>query len=224
MLRLLSRLTEATAAIPVRLTSIDTSIPIPAIDSDSIKRGADIERISRQSSLLMLRNFKKAPSFNCQIKIRSGKIHACSTISCHANGYKQLQCDSIIELVVCQIYFNLLSIVIHAPVSFTDIPQTTAITKRLLSARARAKKMFRQFNEAESEDECLDEDIRRRLTDEEGRREIEKIISLQEMIKIKSMPKEQRDQLIKRIKDIEGISQRQAVRILGVTPKMVDRA
>lgn len=84
--------------------------------------------------------------------------------------------------------------------------------------------MFRQFNEAESEDECLDEDIRRRLTDEEGRREIEKIISLQEMIKIKSMPKEQRDQLIKRIKDIEGISQRQAVRILGVTPKMVDRA
>ena len=40
---------------------------------------------------------------------------------------------------------------------------------------------------------------------------------------IKSMPKAERDVLILRIKAIEGISQRQAARILGVAPNIVIR-
>lgn len=79
-----------------------------------------------------------------------------------------------------------------------------------------AIKKFVEFNKAECEEECLDDNRKQRLTDEEAKAEITKIISLQEIATIKSMPKVQRDDLISRIKAIEGISQRQVVRILGV--------
>lgn len=82
---------------------------------------------------------------------------------------------------------------------------------------------FVEFNEAECEEECLDDNRKERLTDEEAKLEIAKIISLQEIAIIKSMPKVQRDALILRIKAVEGISQRQAARILGVAPNIVIR-
>jgi REP element-mobilizing transposase RayT len=86
-----------------------------------------------------------------------------------------------------------------------------------------AIKKFVEFNEAECEEECLDDNKKQRLTDEEAKAEIAKIISLQEIAIIKSMPKVQRDDLISRIKAIEGISQRQVARILGVAPNLVIR-
>lgn len=86
-----------------------------------------------------------------------------------------------------------------------------------------AKKKFVEFNEAKSEDECLEDNRKERLTDEEAKAEIAKIISLQDIAAIKSMPKVQRDVLILKIKSIEGISQRQAARILGVAPNLVIR-
>jgi len=38
---------------------------------------------------------------------------------------------------------------------------------------------------------------------------------------IKSLPKEQRDKMLLRIKRIEGITQRQAARILGISPNLI---
>jgi putative transposase len=87
-----------------------------------------------------------------------------------------------------------------------------------------AIKKFVEFNEAECGEKCLDDDRKVRLTDEEAKLEIAKIVPLQETALIKSMPKARRDALILRIKAIEGISQRQAARILGVAPNLVMRA
>ena len=84
-------------------------------------------------------------------------------------------------------------------------------------------KKFVEFNEAEREEECLDDNKKQRLTGEEAKAEITKIIFLQEIVVIKSMPKVQRDDLISRIKVIEGISQHQVARILGVAPNLVIR-
>lgn len=84
-------------------------------------------------------------------------------------------------------------------------------------------KKFVEFNEAECEEGCLDDNRKERLTDEEAKAEIVKIISLKDISTIKSMPKVQRDVLILKIKAIEGISQRQAARILGVAPNLVIR-
>lgn len=45
----------------------------------------------------------------------------------------------------------------------------------------------------------------------------EKLISLAEIVKIKTLPKAERDELISRIKKIKYLSQRQAARILGIS-------
>jgi putative transposase len=89
--------------------------------------------------------------------------------------------------------------------------------------RELAIKEFIAFNELECETECLDENRSRRLTDEEAKLEVARIIPINEIAVLKSMPKLQRDPIIMRIKEIEGLTQRQVSRILGVAPNLIFR-
>ena len=82
-------------------------------------------------------------------------------------------------------------------------------------------KRFIEYNEQENEDKFLDDRLRTRLTDEEARDEIIKLIQGYEISQIKSLPKQQRDALLVKIKEIEGLSQRQAARILGISPNLL---
>ncbi|MFI8577862.1 transposase [Rossellomorea aquimaris] len=81
-----------------------------------------------------------------------------------------------------------------------------------------AQERFREFNERANQDKCLEDhgDSRRRLTDDEARLEIKKRLGKLEIPQVKSLPKEERDRLLRRVKEIEGVSQQQAARILGV--------
>jgi len=93
------------------------------------------------------------------------------------------------------------------------------------NGRASAIASFREFNEAENEEKCLDDDqITKRLTDNQARAEIQKLIPLAEMVQIKSLPKAQRDKIISKVKEIEGLTQRQAARILGISPNLIYKA
>lgn len=90
--------------------------------------------------------------------------------------------------------------------------QTTAIKK------------FKEYNETENEDKCLDEDRNIRLTDEQAREEIKKVIEEFDITDIKNLPKVQRNELLLNIKQIEGVTQRQAARILGISPNLIFKA
>ena len=93
------------------------------------------------------------------------------------------------------------------------------------NGRASAIASFMEFNEAENEEKCLDDDqITKRLTDNQARAEIQKLIPLAEMVQIKSLPKAQRDKIISKVKEIEGLTQRQAARILGISPNLIYKA
>ncbi|ABR46355.1 protein of unknown function DUF1568 [Alkaliphilus metalliredigens QYMF] len=83
--------------------------------------------------------------------------------------------------------------------------------------RESAIKEFRKFNEQENKDNCLDDVIITSLRDEEARLEIEKILSGINIGQIKSLPKDQRDKIIREAKCIEGVKQRQLARLLGVS-------
>lgn len=85
---------------------------------------------------------------------------------------------------------------------------------------------FKEFNGAENNDQCLDEEVteRIRLSDEEARREILKLISGIEITQVKSLPKNERDKVLQDIKRIEGVTQRQAARILGISPNLIFKA
>jgi putative transposase len=85
---------------------------------------------------------------------------------------------------------------------------------------------LKQFNELESNDNCLDDVVseRLRLSDEEARREILKVINEIEIAQVKSLPKQKRDEVLQKVKRIKKISQRQAARVLGISPNLIFKA
>ncbi len=84
------------------------------------------------------------------------------------------------------------------------------------------RKRFKEFNEKRNHDQCLDEPIyKRRLSDEEARVEIKKVLGQVEIPQVKSLPRVRRNELLSKIKRIDGVSGRQAARILGVSPALV---
>jgi putative transposase len=87
-----------------------------------------------------------------------------------------------------------------------------------------AIKMFHAFNEFNNEDICLEDALGARLTDAESKAEIIKAIPEIEIGMIKNLPKLQRDRILARIKQIEGVSQRQAGRILDISTNIVFKA
>ena len=70
----------------------------------------------------------------------------------------------------------------------------------------------------------MDDEVPMRFTDEEAREEIKKAVSGFEITSIKSMQKAQRDELLKKVKALDGVTQRQAARILGVSPNLIFKA
>ena len=83
---------------------------------------------------------------------------------------------------------------------------------------------FKKFNDAENNDQCLDDEVKLRLTDKEARQEIIKHVNGIEIAQVKSLPKIERNEVLRRVKEIEGVAQRQAARILGVSPNLIFKA
>jgi REP element-mobilizing transposase RayT len=88
-----------------------------------------------------------------------------------------------------------------------------------------AQESFKEFNERNNHDNCLEDGAnRRKLTDEEARLEIKKLLGVIEIAQVKSLPKLKRNEIVRKIKRIDGLSQRQAARILGISPNLIFRA
>jgi putative transposase len=89
-----------------------------------------------------------------------------------------------------------------------------------------AQDRFRDFNERMNEDKCLEDydGLSKRLSDDEARIEIKKCLGNIEIPQLKSLPREKRNWLLRRVKRIDGVSQRQAARILGVSVNLVFKA
>ncbi|RIW34267.1 transposase [Bacillus salacetis] len=85
---------------------------------------------------------------------------------------------------------------------------------------------FRQFNEVLNIDACMEftEKNQFRLTDDEARKKIKKVLPSTEIAHVKSMAKKQRDHFLREVKMVPGVSHRQAARILGVSVTLVTRA
>ncbi|WP_335871153.1 transposase [Bacillus sp. 2205SS5-2] len=89
-----------------------------------------------------------------------------------------------------------------------------------------ARMRFKEFNERKNNDRCLEDsdDNSRRLSDDEARMEIRKCLGSLEIPHVKSLQKEQRTNVLRKVKRIDGLSQRQAARILGISPNLVFKA
>lgn len=91
--------------------------------------------------------------------------------------------------------------------------------------RKEALERFKEFNEKQNNDSCLDDyEVTKRLSDDEARMEINRILKGIEIPHVKSLTKQERDDILKKIKGIEGISQRQLARILGISANLIFKA
>ncbi|MFC4023600.1 transposase [Oceanobacillus longus] len=89
-----------------------------------------------------------------------------------------------------------------------------------------AREKFREYNERESNDESLDQrfEERRRLTDEEASRLIKELLGEFEIAQVKSLPRLKRKETLQKVKQIKGLTQRQAARILGISANIIFKA
>jgi len=108
--------------------------------------------------------------------------------------------------------------------SFSGLLDSEFILKLFSEDKDIAIKRFKAFNEVPNDDECLDNMKRIRLTDKEAKEEIKKLLLELDIVEIKSLPKAERDKIIRKIKEIEGITQRQIARILGISRNLVFKA
>ncbi|UMZ74738.1 transposase [Natranaerofaba carboxydovora] len=92
--------------------------------------------------------------------------------------------------------------------------------------RKEAIELFKEFNEAQNTDTCLDDMNGVRLTDEKAREEINKVISSLglDIKEVQGLAKRKRDKVLLKIKELDGVTQRQAARILEISPSMIFKA
>ena len=88
-----------------------------------------------------------------------------------------------------------------------------------------AREKFKEFNERKNDNVCLDVEVyRHRLSDEEARVEMKRVLGDIEIPQVKHLPRLNRNELLRKVKRIDGVSQRQAARILGVSQTLIFKA
>ncbi|QSX09222.1 transposase [Alkalibacter rhizosphaerae] len=106
---------------------------------------------------------------------------------------------------------------------FGNLLDDETILESFGTCRDVALKGFEEFHGRENQDECLDIEVRK-LKEKEARLEIEKVLAGKSVARVKSLPKEERDEMIRILKGIKGLNQRQLARILGISQALISKA
>ncbi|MDQ0254478.1 REP element-mobilizing transposase RayT [Evansella vedderi] len=107
----------------------------------------------------------------------------------------------------------------------SDLLDHTYILKLFSDDLRVARDRFKEFNEKKNDDKCLEDSTKiKRLSDDEARVKIKKILGDIEIAQVKILQGTKRTEILREVKKINGVSQRQAARILGVSPNLIFKA
>lgn len=94
--------------------------------------------------------------------------------------------------------------------------------------KVQAIKNFEAFHKYENEDynknEYIEFEILDKLTDEELKKAIEKILNIEHSLEIKKYNSDIRDKCIRKLKEIKGTTKTQIARVTGINRKVIERA
>ena len=90
--------------------------------------------------------------------------------------------------------------------------------------KTEAFKEFKEFMKQENDDNCLDDQIKLRKTDGELRVEIEAMLNGEPLGILLELDKSQRQEILRTIKQSEGVTQRQIARVTGLNQSIVFKA
>jgi Transposase and inactivated derivatives len=86
------------------------------------------------------------------------------------------------------------------------------------------QEIFGAFMEENDDIQCLDYVERKRITDREAEKIFTGIMKEQSILMLKGMPKKERDDVLRRLKNIEGVTIRQVSRLTGIGQTAVQNA
>lgn len=89
--------------------------------------------------------------------------------------------------------------------------------------RQKAKDLFIEYMNENNKDQCLDEGEKVRLSDEEVREYIAKL-GLVSINILQQLDRDRRDDIIRKLKKLEGVTVRQLSRVTGISKSVIDRA
>jgi REP element-mobilizing transposase RayT len=106
----------------------------------------------------------------------------------------------------------------------SGLTKTALILGMFAETTSQAIENFRLFNDEINEDKCLEESSAKYLPDSEAIKIMTNLNNNQPISTLSTMPKAERDLLLQRFKETEGLSLRQIARITGLGYQIVNRA
>ncbi|AJQ28884.1 transposase [Pelosinus fermentans] len=83
---------------------------------------------------------------------------------------------------------------------------------------------FKKYMNEQSDDNCIEIKDAKRITDEDTKKMIQKYANVKMATELQSMERIKRDEIIRRIKGVEGISTRQIARVTGICQTVISKA
>lgn len=108
--------------------------------------------------------------------------------------------------------------------SYNEYLNAQRIVDVNLVLQMQSKDQFIKYSNEKNEDNCLEYIEKYKLDDYEAREIIKKVSKVENVNEIQSFEKVKRDEIIRKLKEIEGLSIRQIARITGITRKIVEVA
>ena len=88
--------------------------------------------------------------------------------------------------------------------------------------RKKAKDLFIEYMNENNKDQCLDDEEKVRLSDDEVREYIAKL-GLVSINTLQQLDRDRRDAIIRKLKKLEGVTVRQLSRVTGISKSVIDR-
>jgi putative transposase len=106
----------------------------------------------------------------------------------------------------------------------TGLTDTSFILVIFAEEQTEAIRRFREQLKMEIHETCLDDEINPRKTDGEVKAEIEAMLNGKAVTTLQLMEKQKRNEILRRSKVIEGVTQRQIARVSGLNQNIVFKA
>ncbi|MBP2659732.1 MAG: transposase IS200-family protein [Firmicutes bacterium] len=104
------------------------------------------------------------------------------------------------------------------------IIETDFILAIFAEEREKAITGFKKYMNEQADDNCIEMKEAKRITDEDAKKMIQKYANVKMPAELQNMERRRRDEIIRKIKEIEGISTRQIARVTGMSQTVISKA
>jgi putative transposase len=106
----------------------------------------------------------------------------------------------------------------------SKIIETSFILGIFGEEREKSIARFQKYMNEHADDNCIEINEAKRMTDEETKKMIQKYAKVNMPIELQNMEKIKRDEIVRKIKEVDGVSTRQIARLTGISQSVISKA